>query len=1103
MTDKDDGNDARMEDMDDAVANNGNDGDDDVVVVLDDDDDDEEDTPVAQVVIGSDDHDTAAAPTAATAASAPTATPAPAVAAADTPAAATPSITAALNTLAAAAAVSSPSQSVSLAGFADAATTSTPTTATSTTTLAAAPTSTTAAAATPPATTTKSTLFNWMTSTPLFGSRPAAPTTTVAPTLTAASVSHAAQAEGAKDDVVEQLPDNDEDNNEDGGEDEEVEVVNDAEEEGGGSLAVTPAAEAILNAIPIDTSNPITMFATTAITLMDEQDEEKEEEEIEEIMREMRHQNEQEEQQQGEDSDNELMAVDGEAGEEEEANINAEEAAARNASDILNRDALYSTYESNYATLQSERDALRRRLAAAQADADKRSTEKEALQLEYDDMKLKFRQGEEKILHIQSQLSSEQAQRIELQRTLEHTNETIDRAFKEADTLRSEISRLTHSNQEMNTHLSSMSIQHSVSASEAIPLRLQVKRLEQELHAITVHSNYLEGEVSNKNEVLALSEGNHSKEIREVRGALDRVRASLERRDGELSSMRISNERLSKEMDRLRKQFHEKELEYTSQYELLEQDLNKERELVMLKDQRASLAEDRYGALQREVASMTEMARKASDVASAREEEIRRQYTEMMEEALTRLREEEGRKVQELEERARLAEEAKLTMEEEILGRGGTPRRRSISGRRMIEGGSGGGGAAAGEDDSSNLLLLDDGGGPLGLTDLYTRLAETEDDLRAERHENQKLKIIIDRIHRDVAAKTPIFHQRQLELEGALEELEVTRERLEYARREYVDIRADNQDLELRNGQLERECAEWKKENVDLATQVQSLLQRRAAQAGDFVSFDGIATLQKQNQKLLRDHHVLTTKIAELEVKIKNDPDAIELNSLRSEVSALREERETQAKLVAGIVHQRDLYRALVAKNDAPLLLAQEGTTTDQLALIDARVEQLPLIEARNRDLAEEVAKWKVEASSSKHEREALEVRLARVNAHAEELTTSNERLRGDLTTAKATAARLEIDVSHYQGQVERLEISLAMAKSENESESRRRTELEELLGKTESHLEAVRSELAKKEQQYQQVSEVVVQFLFIARRCNVECSLITVSSTNHRLLQR
>ena len=344
----------------------------------------------------------------------------------------------------------------------------------------------------------------------------------------------------------------------------------------------------------------------------------------------------------------------------------------------------------------------------------------------------------------------------------------------------------------------------------------------------------------------------------------------------------------------------------------------------------------------------------------------------------------------------------------------------------------------------------------------------------------------------------------------------MTPERLEYARREYTDIRSDNQDLELQNGKLERECASWKQENVDLATQVQGLLQRRAAQAGDFVSFDGIATLQKQNQQLLRDHRSMSTKIEELEEKLKNDPDVMELNSLRAEVGSLREERETQAKLVAGIVHQRDLYRASVAKNDAPLLLAQDGgtaTTDQQLALIDARAEQLPLIEARNRDLVDEVAKWKAEVSSSKHEREALEVRLARITAHADEMTTSNERLRGDLTTAKATAARLEIDVSHYQGQVERLEMSLGMAKSENESESRRRTELEGLLGKTESHLETVRCELAKKEQQYQQVSHyysVIVSFGINKIQClypnayyySIKSSPTTQATSKMRLLE-
>ena len=105
------------------------------------------------------------------------------------------------------------------------------------------------------------------------------------------------------------------------------------------------------------------------------------------------------------------------------------------------------------------------------------------------------------------------------------------------------------------------------------------------------------------------------------------------------------------------------------------------------------------------------------------------------------------------------------------------------------------------------------------------------------------------------------------------------------------------------------------------------------------------------------------------------------------------------------------------------------------------------------------------------HEREALAGRLARVDAHAEELMASNDRLRGELTVCKATAARAKVDVSHYQGNCERLESLVEATRQENESEARRRGQLEELLNTTQSHLEAARGELAKKEQQYQQVS--------------------------------
>ena len=119
-------------------------------------------------------------------------------------------------------------------------------------------------------------------------------------------------------------------------------------------------------------------------------------------------------------------------------------------------------------------------------------------------------------------------------------------------------------------------------------------------------------------------------------------------------------------------------------------------------------------------------------------------------------------------------------MEETILNKS-TPRR---SRRRIDGGGDAPLAITEGGGESNSLMMLDDDTQPLSLTDLYTRLASTEDDLRAEQVENQKLKILIDRIHRDVAAKTPIFHQKQMELESALEELDVTTERLEYARRE-------------------------------------------------------------------------------------------------------------------------------------------------------------------------------------------------------------------------------------------------------------------------------------------------------------------------------
>ena len=529
-----------------------------------------------------------------------------------------------------------------------------------------------------------------------------------------------------------------------------------------------------------------------------------------------------------------------------------------------------------------------------------------------------------------------------------------------------------------------------------------------------------------------------------------------------MNSTRRHFELAQSEIERMRSLLHTKECQFIEQREGMEQDLNKERELVLLKEQAMVLARDQRDSALEELKDIRAAAEEAAMREEKAEMEMQSRLREEVDNAVRLVKQEEEGKRAVIADRLRVIEEDKKRLEEDVVSK--SPLKR----RRMIEGGN----AAA-------PLTITDGSssdGPLSLTDLYSRLAETEDELRDEQHENKKLKIIIDRIRRDVAAKTPLFNQKQLELESALEELDEHKERLDYARREVVDIRTDNQDLELKNQQLGRECTELKRENRDLALQVQRLLQRGMGQGIDHdpVTFDSIQTLQEQNQKLLREHHSMSEKIQSLEGHINGNPEKIELDQLKVEVIKLREEREKQSKLVAGIVHQRDLYRALVAKNDA---VSIENGPSNQLALADAKAEQLPMLEAKNRELIEETSKLRSDVSSFKYEKEALEGRLARVDAHAEELTSSNERMRGELTAANATMARLEADVSQYRGRCERLEASLDAMKDEKESEASRRNRMEELNNKLQIHLDGARSTLAKHQQQYESVSCVEFHF--------------------------
>jgi len=91
---------------------------------------------------------------------------------------------------------------------------------------------------------------------------------------------------------------------------------------------------------------------------------------------------------------------------------------------------------------------------------------------------------------------------------LELAGERTDRMDREADSLHAEISRLARANRESTALLGAMPNQHLRSSGKTAPLPLQVRRFEQELDAVSFHSNYLDGK-SNRNDKIGSLKCDH------------------------------------------------------------------------------------------------------------------------------------------------------------------------------------------------------------------------------------------------------------------------------------------------------------------------------------------------------------------------------------------------------------------------------------------------------------------------------------------------------------------------------------------------------------------------------------------------------------------
>ncbi len=472
-------------------------------------------------------------------------------------------------------------------------------------------------------------------------------------------------------------------------------------------------------------------------------------------------------------------------------------------------------------------------------------------------------------------------------------------------------------------------------------------------------------------------------------------------------------------------------------------EIQSERRLVSLNKENIMRLEERYNDVVREMGSMRALA---ADAAAQREEEMLSIRAEAEEDFRKLLEEAEQSHQEELAELQGKLDDVlveKAELEDEFMGGGGT--------RALTDG-----------SQSQQLRLANvptDDGEPMTLTKLYEKLSDAQDEARKERAERKKLELYLERVSKEIETAVPRQKIERQEFELAMTQNQEMHTRLNEAWEECNTARRDLQQSQRELSNTTRECHELRLENSDMAKQVQTLLQKSLG--GE----DLAAEIQDQNQRMLREHHRMSTTISELEEKLDNDA----VQQKLQELEQIKEERANQAMLVKNIVQQRDLYRALLVKNDASLL-TEYGADGAIVAAKD-QIEKFTEVEAQNKQLGDSIAKLKSDLVSSTNEKIGLEERLARLDAHTNELSSTNIKLQSDLLAANSSVARVNAEATFHLEKTSRLEEALQFAQNDLNRATEAKNDLQRINEELQSALSISRDQQSKIEEQLRQAS--------------------------------
>jgi nucleoprotein TPR len=392
----------------------------------------------------------------------------------------------------------------------------------------------------------------------------------------------------------------------------------------------------------------------------------------------------------------------------------------------------------------------------------------------------------------------------------------------------------------------------------------------------------------------------------------------------------------------------------------------------------------------------------------------------------------------------------------------------------------------------------------LSVTQLYSEHAQLKHDLQVERRRNEKLKVTVDEMIRDLEKHQPEFEEIRMDRERLQANLEELSTLLDETRKERDIARKDAKEFEGHADGLAKEAELLRQQLRDLSTQIkillveaqaredgienlspvdQAILERAArgevesseiegmSESGRLISqrltvFRNIHELQEQNVKLLHLTRKLGEEMEGEEAKAKQNQqqrELQELEELRERVSKHQDEMKSLNIRAESYIRERDMFRRMLAHR------GQLPADADLQSMFGESVNANPLAASAGPSITGSQVQTTQSANEAANFNRLLKEMQSQYDSYRQEAATDQASLKEQLNKVvkeknelQAQIAKASSQITLAQERYELLHSNFNMLKAENGELQKRSTSLAEIATKQDIRTQQVAEELVE-----------------------------------------